>query len=252
MKPVIIIPVRMASTRLPGKPLAKINGKSMIQRIMESCSKVNAEDVYCAAGDHSIHEHVLDFGGKSVLTSAELPSGSDRIAAALKEIDPLGERYDAVVNFQGDAVNTNPEIITMLLELLEKSSADISTPAMEISKEKAGDPNICKVAAGLTEGRDSARALYFSRAPIPFDRDSRNGKLYQHIGIYVYTRQALEKFVTLPVGILEGREKLEQLRALEAGMHIEVKLISSLRLDERAPADVDTEEDLEAVRRVFI
>ncbi len=248
-KVIVLIPSRMGSTRLPNKPLVDVNGKSMIQRIYENVTKFTDFPVCFAVGDKEIVEHVEGFGGKAILTDPSLPSGSDRIASALKTIDPDGTKYDVVVSFQGDAINTHPKIITQLVDLLNESGADITTPVMKMDKENYDDPGAVKTAVGFPDGKNSARALYFSRASIPFDREGRRQTLYHHIGIYVYKRQALLDFVSNPEGILEQREKLEQLRALELGKQIFVKLINDLKIIPEAPADIDTPDELEECRK---
>ncbi|MBN2675964.1 MAG: 3-deoxy-manno-octulosonate cytidylyltransferase [Alphaproteobacteria bacterium] len=248
-KVIVLIPTRMGSTRLPNKPLKDVNGKTMIHRIYENVTTMTNFPAYVAAGNQEIIDEIEKIGGKAILTDPNLPSGSDRIAAALKTIDPTGEKYDIVVSFQGDAINTHPRIITELVELLEKSGADITTPVMTMAKENYDDPGAVKTAVGFKDGQDTARALYFSRASIPFDREGKRGTLYHHIGIYVYKRQALLDFVSQPEGMLERREKLEQLRALEMGKTIFVKKIDSLKIINEAPADIDTPEELEACRK---
>lgn len=248
-KTIVIIPSRLASTRLPNKPLSDINGKTMIGRIYENVSTRTNYPVYIAAGDKEIVDHIRSIGGKAILTDPTLPSGSDRIAAALKEIDPTGQAFDVVVNFQGDAVNTRPEIITELVELLEITGADITTPVMKMAVENIENPNSVKAVAGFTGDEKSARALYFSRATVPYDREGGRKDFYHHIGIYAYRASALKDFVAHPEGVLEQREKLEQLRALEMGKTIWVKLIEKLKIEEQAPADIDTPEELEQMRK---
>ena len=249
---VTMIPVRMASTRLPNKPLLDINGKSLLQRVYENVKKTVPGDVFVAAGDRVIVEACEKFGAKAVLTDPALPSGTDRIAAALKEIDPEG-KYDIVVNFQGDAVNVNPAVNNELIAMIERTGCDIATVGMLFAK--AGDvkvPSNVKIVMGLREGEDEGRCLYFSRAEVPFIRNPESCKsrdFYHHIGIYVYRAESLKRVVDLPVGVLEAREGLEQLRALEDGMYIRAKLVSELTLDKNAPADIDTEEDLEEARK---
>ncbi len=249
---VTIIPVRMASTRLPNKPLLDINGKSLLQRVYENVKKTVPGDVYVAAGDQVIAEACEKFGAKVVLTDPALPSGTDRIAAALKKIDPEGQ-YDIVVNFQGDAVNVNPAVNNGLIEMVERTGCDIATVGMLFdAQDDVKVPSNVKIAMGLREGEDEGRCLYFSRAGVPFIRNPescKNQAFYHHIGIYVYRAEALKKFVSLPVGVLEDREGLEQLRALENGMYIRAKLVSDLTLDKNAPADIDTKEDLEEARK---
>ena len=247
-KVAVLIPTRLKSTRLPNKPLAMINGKPLIQHVYEHAIAVHpAEDVYIASGDQEIIDVARSFGAQCVLTDPSLPSGTDRISAALKEIDPEGSKYDIIVNFQGDGINVDPRLDLELIDIMEKTGADIVTVGKRISDEKEiNNPSYVKIAMGLKEGEDTGRALYFSRAPIPYNRDleSTQKPCYWHIGIYVYNAASLRRFVSLPVGKLEGIEKLEQLRALENGMTIYAKIVDSIKLIEGAPADINTSEEL--------
>ncbi len=252
-KVAVLIPTRLKSTRLPNKPLLKINGKPMIQHVYEHAIRVHPpEDVYIASGDQEIIDEALRFGAQCVLTDASLPSGTDRIAAALNTIDPTGHKYDIIVNFQGDGVNVNPQLNVELVQLMEKTGADMVTVGMKITDPAdIQDPSHVKIALGLPEGQDYARALYFSRSPVPFNRDAvpAYNYAYWHIGIYVYRAEALKKFVSYPVGVLENIEKLEQLRALENGMSIYAKIVKSIKLVEEAPADINTPEELENAQK---
>jgi len=247
-KTAILIPTRLKSTRLPNKPLALVNGKPLIQHVWEHAVQVHGkEDVYIASGDQEIIDVAQQFGAKCVLTDASLPSGTDRIAAALKEIDPDGNKYDIVVNFQGDGINVDPKLNLELVDLLKQTNADIVTVGKKITDiNELNNPNYVKIAMGLRTGETTGRALYFSRSRVPFNRDNVPEKDfgYWHIGIYVYKASALKKFVSLPVGILEDTEKLEQLRALENGMSIYAKIVDSIKLVEAAPADINTPEEL--------
>ncbi len=249
---VTMIPVRMASTRLPNKPLLDINGKTLLQRVYENVRAVIPGDVYVAAGDQVIVDACQKFGAKAILTDPSLPSGTDRIAAALKEIDAEG-KYDIVVNFQGDAVNVNPAVNNDLIKMVEETGCDIATVGMVFDKKEDVDvPANVKIVMGLREGETEGRCLYFTRAAAPFIRNPekcKNKDFYHHIGIYVYKAESLKKFVELPVGVLEERESLEQLRALENGMTIRAKLVKELTLNKNAPADIDTPEDLEEARK---
>jgi len=255
-KIVTMIPVRMASTRLPNKPLLDINGKSLLQRVYENVKKYVPGDIYVAAGDQVIVEACEKFGVKAILTDPKLPSGTDRIAAALKEIDPSGDKYDIVVNFQGDAVNVNPEINNQLIKIVEESGCDIATVGMVFkTQEEIDSPNNVKIVMGLRDGETEGRCLYFTRAAAPYIRNPEkcsNHDFYHHIGIYVYNAKSLRKIVSLPVGVLEARESLEQLRALENGMVIRAKLVNNLKLNQEAPADIDTMEELEEARKTLI
>ena len=250
-----MIPVRMASTRLPNKPLLDINGKSLLQRVYENVKKYVPGDVYVAAGDQVIVDECKKFGAQAILTDPKLPSGTDRIAAALKEIDPSGNKYDIVVNFQGDAVNVNPEINNQLIKIVEESGCDIATVGMVFkTQEEIDSPNNVKIVMGLRDGETEGRCLYFTRAAAPFIRNPEkcsNHDFYHHIGIYVYNAKSLQKIVSLPVGVLEARESLEQLRALENGMVIRAKLVNNLKLNQEAPADIDTLEELEEARKTI-
>ena len=244
----VLIPTRLKSTRLPRKPLAIINGKPLIQHVYEHAIAVHpAEDVYIASGDQEIIDVAQTFGAKCVLTDASLPSGTDRISAALQEIDPDDTRYDIIVNFQGDGINVDPRLDLELIDIMQKTGADIVTVGKRITDMKEiQNPAYVKIAMGLKPGEDTGRALYFSRAPIPFHRDSNAVQVpcYWHIGIYVYNARSLRRFVSLPVGVLEETEKLEQLRALENGMTIYAKIVDSIKLVEAAPADINTPEEL--------
>lgn len=236
-KTILLIPARMASTRLPNKPLADIGGKPMIVHVMERAKEADLGDVVVAAGDKEIVEVVSDFGGKAVLTNPGLPSGSDRIDAALKEIDPQGD-YDLVLNFQGDLPTIDAVSVRAAHDLLQNPGVDISTLVCEITQDhELQDPSVVK--AVLAE---NGRALYFSRACVP----AGDGPVYHHIGLYGYQRAALQKFVSLPPSMLEKREKLEQLRALEAGMSLFAAKIHTV------PLGVDTPADLELARELLL
>lgn len=249
----VIIPTRLGSTRLPNKPLALVNGKPVIQHVYEHAIQVHPrEDVYIAAGDVEILEVAKKFNAQCILTPASLPSGTDRIVCALKKIDPDGNKYDTVVNFQGDGINVDPKLNLRLIDLLEKTGADWVTVGKKITNsEDIHNPNYVKIAMGLKEREDFGRALYFSRSPIPFNRDKDSSKdfAYWHVGIYVYRTEALKRFVECPVGILEATEKLEQLRALENGMSIYALIVPSIKLIENAPTDINTPEELEEAQK---
>ena len=239
--PIVMIPARLGSTRLPKKPLADIAGLPMIVQVCARAAEARVGPVLVAAAEREIAEAVDRAGYRAVLTDPALPSGSDRIHQALREVDPE-HRHDLVVNLQGDLPTLDPELITAVLPPLEDPAADIATIAAAIRiEEERHDPNVVKVAAAFASDRRIARALYFSRATIP----SGEGDHYHHIGVYAYRRAALERFVTLPPGILERREKLEQLRALEAGMRIDVALVDTV------PLGVDTPADLERARAIL-
>ena len=261
MNPVVIIPARMASTRLPGKPLADIGGVPMIVRVWAQAMRAGIGPVVVAAAEDEIADAVERAGGHAILTHPGLPSGSDRIFAALKLLDPPGQdgkgRYDTVINCQGDLPALDPaqlraaaaalpghDIATLAAPITDE--ADRANPAVvkavvawdAQAREGKAPPAVAGHQTNQGEGR-IGRALYFSRATVP----AGPGDHFYHVGIYAYTRAALERFVALPPSPLERREKLEQLRALEAGMSIAVARVDAV------PLSVDTPEDLEYARR---
>lgn len=241
--PIILIPARMKSIRLPGKPLADIGGLPMIVQVWKRAVEAGLGPVCVAAGEPEIAEAVTKAGGTAVLTRPEHPTGSDRIFEALRTVDPAG-RHDAIVNLQGDLPTIDPAIIRRVVDPLADEAVDIATLAVEITRDaERTDPNVVKAVAAFdpAHGKRIARALYFSRATVP----ANQGAHYHHIGIYAYRRAALERFVALPPGLLEQREKLEQLRALEAGMRIDVALVDTL------PLGVDTPAELERARAIL-
>ena len=231
----------MASTRLPNKPLADIGGVPMIVRVWARAVAAGLGPVVVAVAEPEIARAVEKAGGTAVMTDPDLPSGSDRIWAALAKADPDG-RHDVVINLQGDLPALDPEQIKTVARALETSGADIATLAAPIDNPADEiNPAVVKaVVAWAADGRQG-RALYFTRASAP----AGEGTLWHHIGIYAYRREALESFVALPPSPLETREKLEQLRALEAGMSICVA-----RVDE-PPLSVDTPQDLERARKLL-
>jgi len=238
VNPIVVIPARLASTRLPKKPLADIAGQPMIVHVLRRAEQARIGPVIVACGDQVIADAVIAAGGRAIITDPELPSGSDRVFEALQKYDSA-RQYDIVVNLQGDLPTIDPKVIGAVLKPLDNSSVDIATLATEIRNEsEKNDPNVVKAVVGLASGEVVGRALYFSRAPIPTGK----GMHYHHIGIYAYRRSALEDFVALPESVLEKREKLEQLRALEAGMRIDITLVDSV------PDGVDTPADLERAR----
>lgn len=240
-KSLILIPARLASTRLPGKPLADIAGKPMIVHVAERALASGLGRVVVATDSEAVKAAVEAHGFEAVMTGSDHESGSDRIYEALQHIDPNKE-FDAVINVQGDLPTIDPALIkTALLPLLE-GPADIATLAVEISdpSEKT-NPNVVKIIGSPLGSAHKLRALYFTRATAPYGE----GPLYHHIGLYAYRRSALEKFVALGPSTLELREKLEQLRALEAGMRIDVEVVQSI------PLGVDTPEDLEKARQIL-
>ncbi len=249
MKVVTMIPVRMASTRLPNKPLLEVNGKTVIQRVYENVKASVPGDIIIAAGDQVLVDEAKKFGATAILTDPKLPSGTDRIAAALKQIDPDGTKYDIVVDFQGDGLNVDPKVNLDLIDMIERTDCDIATCGMVFKNEKdVQDPSMVKIVMGLHEGEKEGRCLYFTRAAAPYIRDPekcKNHDYYHHIGIYVFKAKSLQKMVSLPVGVLEGRESLEQLRALENGMTIRAKIVDNMKLVDNAPADINTPEEYE-------
>ena len=233
----ILIPARMASTRLPGKPLADIGGQPMIVQVLRRAETANLGPVVVATDEEAIAVAVEKAGGRAVMTRADHPSGSDRIFEALGIVDP-DRRARIVVNVQGDLPTLDPAVLAVALSPLADPAVDIATLAAEITKEdERSNPNVVKV-VGSPIAPFRLRALYFTRATAPYGE----GPLYHHIGLYAYRRAALERFVNMPPSHLEQREKLEQLRALEAGMRIDVAIVDSV------PLGVDTPEDLEAAR----
>lgn len=236
----ILIPARMAATRLPNKPLLDLAGQPMIVHVLRRAEAAGVGPVVVATDAAEIADAVEKAGGRAVMTRADHPSGSDRIFEALGKADPQG-RVRIVVNVQGDLPTLEPGDLKAALAPLRDEAVDIATLAAEITKsEERTNPNVVKV-VGSPIAPDRLRALYFTRATAP----SGDGPLYHHIGLYAYRRAALAKFVTLPPSPLEKREKLEQLRALEAGMRIDVAIVKSV------PLGVDTPHDLDAARAML-
>jgi 3-deoxy-manno-octulosonate cytidylyltransferase (CMP-KDO synthetase) len=229
--PIILIPTRLAAARLPRKPLADIAGSPMILHVWRHAVAAEVGPVVVASGDSEIAVVIAREGGRAVLTDPALPTGSDRIHAAITALDPE-RHHDAVINVQGDMPMLDPAAIRVALEAL----ADPEIAAL-------ADTSVNKVAAGFADPTRPARALYFSKAVVPWGE----GPHYEHIGLYAYRRAALERFVALPRGILEQRERLEQLRALEAGMRFSVSLIDKARLG----VQVDTPADLARARELM-
>jgi 3-deoxy-manno-octulosonate cytidylyltransferase (CMP-KDO synthetase) len=235
----ILIPARMASTRLPGKPLADIAGRPMIVHVLDRARESGLGPVYVATDSEEIAIAIAKAGGRAVMTRADHVSGSDRIFEALEQI---GAGADIIVNVQGDLPAIAPADIRAALAPLADPAVDIATLAAEIRRpQERSDPNVVKVVGTPVANSPSAgrlRALYFTRATAPHG----DGPLFHHIGVYAYRRAALERFVRLPASTLERRERLEQLRGLEAGMRIDVVIVASV------PLGVDTPADLEAAR----
>jgi 3-deoxy-manno-octulosonate cytidylyltransferase (CMP-KDO synthetase) len=238
--PIILIPARMASQRLPGKPLADIAGEPMIVHVWRRAVEAGIGPAAVATDTAEIAQAVARAGGQAVMTRADHASGSDRIAEAVEALDPEG-RHDLVVNVQGDFPTIDPAAIAASIEPLSDPAVDIATLAAEITdEEERGNPNVVKlVGSPVSPGR--LRALYFTRATAPYGE----GPHYHHVGLYAYRRSALRRFVALPPSPLEKREKLEQLRALEAGMRIDAMVL------DHVPFGVDTAEYLERARAII-
>lgn len=239
MNPIILIPARMASVRLPNKPLADIAGKPMIAHVWHRAMLTNIRTVV-ACDSEAIAAAITNAGGEAVLTRADHPSGSDRIYEALEKLDPKGA-HDVVINLQGDMPTFDPALIEALMVPLADADVSIATLAAEITDDgEKQDPAVVKPVLSFYDACH-ARALYFTRATAP----TGEGALYHHIGIYAYRRASLKQFVFLPQSALEKREKLEQLRALEAGMRIDVSVVDTV------PLGVDTPETLEKARKAL-
>ena len=239
--PIILIPARLESTRLPNKVMADIHGKPMIVHVMERAREADIGPVVIAASDQEIIATVQNAGGQAVLTNPAHPSGSDRIFEALTLFDP-DSTHDAIVNVQGDLPTIDPNAIRIAFDVLAEPLVDIATIAAEIKvPEERNNPNVVKAVFAIKPPDSVGRALYFTRATAP----TGAGPLYHHIGLYAYRRAALQQFVALPPGLLEQREKLEQLRALEAGMRIDVARVDTV------PLGVDTPDDLTRARQML-
>jgi 3-deoxy-manno-octulosonate cytidylyltransferase (CMP-KDO synthetase) len=231
--PIVLIPARMNSTRLPGKPLADIHGEPMIVHVWRRAVEAEAGPVWVAADDLRVVEAVAAAGGKAVMTGLDHSSGSDRIFEALDAVD-ADQAHDIVINVQGDLPTLHGSVVRACLKPLADSAVDIATLATRITRdEEREDPNVVK-AIGTEVAPGRLRALYFTRARAPWGE----GALLHHIGLYAYRREALKRFVAMAPSALEKREKLEQLRALEAGMRIDIAVVDT------APLGVDTPEDL--------
>lgn len=237
----VAIPARMQATRLPGKPLAQINGKPMIVHVWERAMAAGIGRVVVATDSEAIRSVVQAAGGEAVMTRADHTVGSDRIFEALNKVDPEGE-IEFVVNLQGDFPTIDPVILKASLVPLEDKAVHIGTLASIIEdEEERNNPNVVKVVGTPVGSAKRLRALYFTRATAPHG----DGPLYHHIGVYAYRRSALERYVALKPSHLELRERLEQLRALEDGMRIDVTIVDSV------PRGVDTPPDLERARKLL-
>jgi 3-deoxy-manno-octulosonate cytidylyltransferase (CMP-KDO synthetase) len=236
----VVIPSRLGATRLPRKPLADIAGEAMIVHVWRRAVEADIGPVVVACDHASIADAVGTAGGRAVLTREDHPSGSDRVFEALGQVDPDG-RHQVIVNVQGDLPTIAPSAIRASIEPLADPAVDLATLAVEITEDAERiNPNVVKVVGSpVSPGR--LRALYFTRATAPYGP----GPLYHHVGLYAFRRAALARMVALPPSTLELREKLEQLRCLEAGMRIDVAVIADV------PLGVDTPEDLERARRIL-
>lgn len=242
----ILIPARMAASRLPNKPMADIAGKPLIEHVWAGAIAADIAPVYVATDHLDIYEHITKIGGRAVMTRDDHPSGSDRIYEAITKIDPEG-RYQKLINLQGDLPTITTNAITALAQLLDAGKCDLATLVAPALDDEVGRDQVVKAvmswdeSQALSSGTKTGRAHYFSRAAIPHNATD----YWHHIGLYGWQRQALARFVSLPPSPLELTEKLEQLRAIEAGM-----IIHASAIDE-APGGVDTEDDLTAVRALF-
>jgi 3-deoxy-manno-octulosonate cytidylyltransferase (CMP-KDO synthetase) len=238
--PLVLIPARLAAARLPNKPLADIGGEPMIVHVWRRAVEAGIGPVAVATDSSDIAEAVTRAGGQAMMTRADHASGSDRIFEALEKLDPKG-RHDVVVNVQGDLPTIDPGAITASISPLADLAVDIATLVAVIEREEEKtNPSVVKmVGSPFSPGR--FRALYFTRATAPYG----DGPLYHHIGLYAYRRKALQRFVSLRPSPLEMRERLEQLRALEAGMRIDAIVVNDV------PLGVDTPHDLERAREII-
>ncbi len=236
LDPIVLIPARMASTRLPGKPLALIAGEAMIVQVWRRAMAAGIGPVAVACAEGEISAAIERAGGQAVLTKPGHQSGSDRIFEALRKLDPAG-KHNVVVNVQGDLPLLDPAAIRAALSPLADPGCDIATLCATLEPGEMDALSVVKVRAEFPPGKTIARALSFSRKPV--------SSAWHHIGLYAYRRQALERFVALPPSASEQRENLEQLRALDAGMRIDVALVDAV------PFGVDTPADLERARALF-
>ena len=237
----VVIPARLKATRLPNKPLADIGGEPMIVHVWRRAVEANCGPVVVATDAEPVRDAILKAGGEALMTRPDHVSGSDRVFEAVLKHDPAG-KLETVINLQGDLPTLDPSLVRACLRALSEGEADIGTIAAEITREEERtDPNVVKLIGTPLQRGSVLRALYFTRATAPYGE----GPLYHHIGIYAYARRALERFVSLPPSPLELRERLEQLRALEAGMRIHVALVDTV------PLGVDTPPDLEWARELL-
>ncbi|MSP67198.1 MAG: 3-deoxy-manno-octulosonate cytidylyltransferase [Alphaproteobacteria bacterium] len=236
MNPIVVIPSRLAAVRLPNKPLAEIHGLPMVVHVLRRAGAAvpPVGPVIVACGDAAIAEAVRAAGGRAVMTDPALASGSDRVFAAVEAVDP-GRNHDVVINLQGDLPTVDPALLPAVLRPLLDAKVDIATIAAVITDSSERDnPNVVKAIVAPNSAGSGGRALYFTRATAP----SGEGPLYHHIGIYAFRRSALIRFVSLPPSTLERRERLEQLRAMEDGMRIDVAFVDTIPLGVDTPADL--------------
>ena len=239
---IILIPARMAASRLPNKPMADIAGKPLIEHVWAGAVAADIAPVYVATDHHDIFDHITAIGGRAVMTRADHPTGSDRIYEAIEAIDKDG-RYQKIINLQGDLPTITTDAIVALADLLEAGTCDLATLVAPATAEEVPKSQVVKAVMSWHDDSPNrtGRAHYFSREAVPHNSES----YWHHIGLYGWQRTALSQFVSLPPSPLELSEKLEQLRAIEAGM-----IVHASAIDE-APGGVDTEEDLTAVRALF-
>ncbi len=254
--PIVMIPARLASTRLPGKPLADIHGLPLIVHVWRRAVAADLGPVVVACAEPEIADAVAAAGGRAMLTRPDHRSGSDRIFEALEALDPEG-RHDAVINLQAELPTIAPEVLRAVLAPLAEPAVEIATLVAEITDPgERSDPRVPKAVLAFpasAPGKSAAappiaRALYFSRTPVPWDGGDPARPLYHHIGLYAFRRVALARFVALPASGLERRERLEQLRALEAGMRIDAALVDTVPLGVDTPADLARARELLAPR----
>ncbi len=243
----ILIPARLSSTRFPKKPLIDINGRSMIVRVCQQARKTGIENIIVACSEDEVKKEVEKFGFTAIMTDPNLPSGTDRIYSALlkSKLD-----FDIIVNLQGDLPNIDPDIINKTIKVLKKDkSTDIATSVVKISDKKdIKNPNIVKALVDFSKNQEFAKVYYFSRSVIPYNAIKKNISYYEHIGIYVYRKSVLQKFIELPESYFEKIEKLEQLRAIENNL-----IITACHIDKKQkPISIDTKEDLEKLLKATI
>jgi len=236
VNPIVIIPARLAASRLPRKMLEQVGGEPQVVHVWRRAAEAGVGRVVVACDAAEIRDVVAAAGGEAVMTDPALPSGSDRVAAAADLLDPE-DAHDAVVNLQGDVREVGAAELRAVLAPLADAAIDIATVATVMDPALRDDPNSVKAVLALPAGARTGRALYFSRATVP----AGDGPLYHHFGLYAFRRAALRRFVALPAGVLETRERLEQLRALEAGMRIGVALIDRVLREVNTPADLERE-----------